>query len=210
MFLALAFSSPNSKAALKIKFVSSTVYLSQRNLMNTNEYLIRRSKIEDLDGIFDLYKTVSKTIGGLARAENEITMDYIRDFTEKSLERGVQFVMVDELNDNSIIAEIHCYKLAPVVFGHILGELTISVDSLYQGKGLGRKLFQALLDFVSAHRNDILRVELIARESNSRAIALYESLGFVKEGRMLHRIRSNAEFFEADIPMAWFNPNFNK
>jgi len=178
--------------------------------MNTNEYLIRRSKIEDLDGIFDLYKTVSKTIGGLARAENEITMDYIRDFTEKSLERGVQFVMVDELNDNSIIAEIHCYKLAPVVFGHILGELTISVDSLYQGKGLGSKLFQALLDFVSAHRNDILRVELIARESNSRAIALYESLGFVKEGRMLHRIRSNAEFFEADIPMAWFNPNFNK
>lgn len=32
-------------------------------------------------------------------------------------------------------------RIEPNVFGHILSELTISVDPFYQGKGLGRKLF---------------------------------------------------------------------
>ncbi len=178
--------------------------------MNANEYSIRRSRIDDLEGIFDLYKLVSKTLGGLARNENEIKKEYVKNFTDRSIENGVQFIIVDQLNDKKVLAEIHCYKLEPNVFGHILSELTISVDPFYQGKGLGRKLFQTLLDFVSLEKTDILRVELIARESNSRAIKLYESIGFVKEGRMENRIRGNENSFEADIPMAWFNPNFNE
>lgn len=178
--------------------------------MNTCEYLIRRSKSEDVDKIFDLYKNVSRTVGGLARTENEITKEYVKNFTDRALESGVQFVIIDELDDHKMIAEIHCYKLEPNVFGHILSELTISVDPTYQGKGLGRQLFQALLDFVRMNREDILRIELIARESNSKAIKLYESIGFVKEGRMVNRIHLTEDLFEADIPMAWFNPNFNK
>ncbi|MEZ5557846.1 MAG: hypothetical protein R3E86_04785 [Pseudomonadales bacterium] len=49
----------------------------------------------------------------------------------------------------------------------------------------------------------VLRVELIARESNSRAIRFYETLGFVIEGRLQARIRNLDGSLEADIPMAW-------
>jgi putative acetyltransferase len=51
-------------------------------------------------------------------------------------------------------------------------------------------------------------VELISRESNLKAISFYESLGFTREGKFEKRVRSNESEFEADIPMAWFNPNF--
>jgi ribosomal protein S18 acetylase RimI-like enzyme len=61
-----------------------------------------------------------------------------------------------------------------------------------------------LLDDIQLNRPDILRVELIARESNSKAIQLYEKLGFKIEGRFENRISNDNNSFEADIPMAWF------
>ncbi len=178
--------------------------------MNTDQFLIRKSTVEDLEKIFDLYNIVSKKVGGLARTENEITKNYVKNFVEKSLQNGIQFVIVDKLDNEKIIAEIHCYKLEPKVFGHVLSELTIVVDIECQGKGLGKKLFQTVLNYIMENRNDIFRVELIARESNTKAIKLYENIGFKIEGRLVNRIKNNENNFEADIPMAWFNPNFKK
>jgi ribosomal protein S18 acetylase RimI-like enzyme len=178
--------------------------------MNTEQFFIRKAVVKDFEKIFDLYNLVSKTIGGLARNENEITKDYVKNFVEKSLQNGIQFVIVDKLNHEKIIAEIHCYKLEPSVFGHILSELTIAVHTEHQGKGLGKKLFETVLDYIMENRNDILRIELIARESNTKAIKLYENIGFKIEGRLVNRIKNNENNFEADIPMAWFNPNFKQ
>ncbi|HQV77972.1 MAG TPA: N-acetyltransferase [Chitinophagales bacterium] len=178
--------------------------------MNTDQFLIRKAVSNDLSEIVDLYILVSKTIGGLARTENEITNDYVKEFMEKSLQNGVQFVIVDNFNNEKIIAEIHCYKLQPSVFGHILSELTIAVNTEYQGKGLGKKLFETVLNYITENRNDIFRVELIARESNTKALKLYESIGFKVEGRFINRIKNSENNFEADIPMAWFNPKFKQ
>lgn len=181
--------------------------LNDTNQTDSGDYLIRNSRPEDFQQIFSLYNLVSKTPGGLARTEGEITEGYVKNFTEKSIENGVQFVIVDHRNE-VIIGEIHCYKLEPSVFRHVLSELTISIADQYQDKGLGRKLFETLLNVVLTSRSDILRIELIARESNLKAIQLYESLGFVKEGKLENRIHVHGNIFEADIPMAWFNPNF--
>lgn len=178
--------------------------------MNTDQFFIRKAVVQDYEEILDLYNVVSKTIGGLARTENEITKEYVKKFIEKSSKNGIQFVIVDKLHNEKIIAEIHCYKLEPRVFGHILSELTIAVDTKYQGKGFGKKLFQTLLNYIMENRNDIFRVELIARESNTKAIKLYENIGFKIEGKLVNRIKNNENFFEADIPMAWFNPNFKR
>lgn len=176
--------------------------------MEETDYRIQTSKIEDVDSIFDLYKSISRSTGGLARVEGEITKEYVYNFTKKSIKNGIQLIVIDLKKDNQVIAEIHSYKLDPFVFSHVLSELTIAVHPDYQNQKLGRKLFQALLDFVKDKRSDILRVELIARESNTRAINLYESLGFLKEGRLERRINNGGKNYEADIPMAWFNPNF--
>jgi RimJ/RimL family protein N-acetyltransferase len=50
----------------------------------------------------------------------------------------------------------------------------------YRGKGLGRRLMQATLE--AAHEEGFVRIELMAHADNQRAIALYEKLGFVREG----------------------------
>jgi ribosomal protein S18 acetylase RimI-like enzyme len=172
----------------------------------TNFHL-RPATINDISGVYDLYKIVSKNIGGLARTSEEITKDYIENFSQKSIDAGIQF-LVESISDNRIVGEIHCYKLGPEVFNHVLGELTIAVHPDYQGKGLGKLLFKALLGKVKEERKDILRVELIARESNEKAIHFYQSLGFKVEGKLMNRIKSGTTGFEADIPMAWVNDNY--
>ncbi|WP_341225583.1 N-acetyltransferase [uncultured Arcticibacterium sp.] len=169
----------------------------------------RFARLDDKKRILNLYKKVSKNIGGIARTENEITENYIETNLKKAISNGVCLV-IENLNTNQLIGEIHCYKLEPNVFNHILSELTVVVDCEYQGQGLGKLLFTSLLENVENKRIEILRIELIARESNKKAIKFYEKLGFKIEGRFEKRIDNGTKNFEADIPMAWFNKNYTQ
>ena len=65
-----------------------------------------------------------------------------------------------------------------------------------------------MLTRVENERPDILRVELVVRESNKKAILFYMQLGFKIEGRFENRIDVRNGTFEADIPMAWMNKNY--
>lgn len=58
--------------------------------------------------------------------------------------------------------------------------LNIVVDERFRGRGIGRKLTQALLE--EGKRQGMQAFTLEVRVSNTPAIRLYESLGFVSEG----------------------------
>lgn len=166
-------------------------------------YTVTSAQPEDFSELVKLYQTVAAEEGGLARTQAEISEEYVRHFLRKSLENGL-ILVARPPETQALLGEIHCYALGPQVFSHVLGELTIAVHPASQGQGVGKALFTELLRQVREHRPDILRVELIARESNQKAIEFYQKLGFHSEGRMANRIRSVGGGFEADIPMAWF------
>ena len=177
----------------------------------SNENLIyRKATVKDTNDIFRLYKAQGKIAGTLARDESEINKKYVEEFTLRSLKNSTQFVAVNLMQNNLVVAEVHGYKLEPKSFNHVLSNITIVVHPTYQGKGVGKRLLETFLNNISQNRADILRVELIVRESNAKAIKLYESLGFKIEGRFERRIRSADNQLEADIPMAWMNPKFRR
>ncbi|HEY8937877.1 MAG TPA: N-acetyltransferase [Cyclobacteriaceae bacterium] len=169
---------------------------------------IRTADIDDFSKIKTLYKEVAKHHGGIARLEYEITDDYVENFLKKSLATGLIIVAENPEDPEQLIAEIHAYKSGINVFNHVLGDLTLVVHPAFQGKKLGRTIFTIFLEEIGRNRPDIGKVELIARESNLKAIALYESLGFSIEGRLEMRIKTPEGNYEADIPMGWQNPNF--
>lgn len=165
-------------------------------------FVIEPASAGDLHAIASLYRSVAAIEGGLARTAEEITEEYVGTFVTRSLENGI-LLIARRTDTNQIIGEIHAYTLGPKVFAHVLGELTIAVDPSFQGTGVGKALFSEFLEQVKVKRPDILRVELIARESNQKAIRFYEKMGFQIEGRFENRIRSVGGGYEADIPMAW-------
>lgn len=168
---------------------------------------IRKCRAEYWMEILELYQRVVATPGGLARTPDEITGVYVKEFQRKAHETGLSMIA---LSGMQIVGEVHAYKLNPRVFDHVLSDLTIAVHPDFQGQGVGRSLFTGFLQEIENHRPDILRVELISRESNLRAIQFYESLGFKQEGRFEQRIDRGDGTFEADIPMAWINPGFRR
>ena len=167
-------------------------------------FSIRASLPTDHDGVAALYRAVAASEGGLARSADEITDAYVEEFLQRVADGGLGLVAVDQAR--RIIGEIHAYRLEPRVFGHILSDLTIAVAPDRQGSGVGRALFAEFLRRVELERPEVLRVELIARESNARAIAFYETLGFCIEGRLERRIRGANGRLEADIVMGWLRP----
>lgn len=167
----------------------------------------REATLTDSPAILALYQEVAKS-GGIARRVDEITIEYITNFIEQSTTDGLIIVCEDPDNPEQVIAEVHAYKIGVAAFNHVLSNLTVVVHPQFQGKKIGRTIFTIFLEEIALHRHDIGRVELIAYESNRSAISLYQSLGFVIEGRMEMRFKTPDGKYEADIPMTWKNPNF--
>ena len=159
----------------------------------------RKPNPQDLAGIVQLYRKVAKIPGGLARLEHEIEESYVRDFLDKSISKGVGYIAED---NRQIVGEIHAYPSGLFCFSHVLSDLTIAVDPDCQGAGIGRNLFEKIMQDVQDDTK-FTRVELIARESNEKAIKFYESLGFEREGEFRNRIKNVDGSLESDIPMAW-------
>lgn len=172
-------------------------------MSDTPSYLVVPANKDDFAGIKTLYLQVARQGGGIARTEDEITDDYIRHNLDAALARGISYIAKA---GTSVVAEIHAYTPVPKLFSHVLSDLTIAVHPEYQGVGVGRAIFTALLDTVKNQHPNILRVELFVRESNLKAQAFYQSLGFQIEGHFAQRVRRPDGNLEADIPMAWLRP----
>lgn len=167
---------------------------------NSETIAIEPSCPDDAPAVYALYRRVAAIPGGLARLEHEVTPEYVGHALERATQGGLGLVA---RNEGRIVGEIHAARSPLFCFAHVLGELTIAVSPDAQGQGIGARLFGRFMQIVATERPDISRVELIARESNTNALRLYERLGFRAEGRMEGRIRNPDGSLEADIPMAW-------
>lgn len=168
----------------------------------------RTATPDDIPALVKLYKAVAKVEGYIARLEHEVTEEYVSHFVHASLERGLIIVGEHESSPGELIAEVHGYVSEITIFKHVIGDVTFLVHPDHQGKKIGRTIMMIFLDEIANHRPDIGKVELFTGESNRRAIYLYQSLGFLIEGRMEMRYKNPVGTYEADIPMGWVNPNF--
>lgn len=168
--------------------------------------IIRKATAQDKGAIIELHRKVAQISQGIARTETEITDQYMDSLFQTIERQGIMLVAID--STNQLVAEIHASKYGIHIFDHILTGLTIAVQPDYQGKGVGKMLFQAFLDDVQRTFPEVGRVELESRASNLKSIGLYHSLGFVQEGRMKNKTRNKDGSFENSLLMAWTKPGF--
>jgi RimJ/RimL family protein N-acetyltransferase len=75
------------------------------------------------------------------------------------------------------------------------GEFGVSVLREWWGRGVARALLEAMLAW--ARESGVVRkINLRVRADNVRAIALYERLGFVREGRVTRDLLVDGEFHD--------------
>lgn len=156
---------------------------------------IRAATLADRDAILALHRAAAVTPGALARAPEEVTPAY----AEGAIKSDICLVAIDD--DGLVCGEIHAKRETVALFAHVLGSLTVAVHPERQGKGIGSRLFEALIAWAKTQEPPILRIELAAGAGNPGAIRLYERLGFRHEGRQVARGRLPDGRFEDDILM---------
>lgn len=124
-------------------------------------------------------------------------VDAWRGFVRETREDGgVVLVAVDAAG--TVVGWCDVQRRGREGFRHV-GRLGIGMVPEVRGRGLGRRLISQAVQ--AAREQGMERIELEVFASNTRAIALYESAGFVHEGRK-RRVRKLDGRYDDDILMA--------
>lgn len=110
---------------------------------------------------------------------------------------------VDEEGAKKIVGVIQLYINKSLRVRHS-GFVAIMVHTEYQGKGIGRKLFEKLLD-IADNWIMLTRLELGVFVDNERAINLYKSLGFVIEGTKKFAAIKDGKYADEHIMARYHN-----
>jgi len=142
------------------------------------EVVIARMAIELIEGFHRALDVVARERKYLAFLEAP-PLEKTREFIMNNMAKGYpQFVAIaggDVVGWCDIIPKdrpIHIHS----------GILAIGLLLPFRGRGYGTALIEAALH--EAHRLGLVRIELTVHADNRRAIALYERVGFKKEGTM--------------------------
>jgi putative acetyltransferase len=151
--------------------------------------LIRQIQLRDRDEFRACLDSVARERKYLAQVEAP-PVEKVGDFVAQSVEQdAAQYVAVV---DNKIVGWCEVFSHWAYALKHV-GTLGMGVHASFRGQGLGRALLLRTLEH--ALKKEIYRVTLEAREDNTRAIRLYESVGFKHEGRAPCALRFEGQFY---------------
>ncbi|QYA11376.1 GNAT family N-acetyltransferase [Rhizobium sp. AB2/73] len=153
---------------------------------------------EHIEGFHKALDTVAREREYLSLLE-AFPLEETRIFLLGMIEKGnPQFVA---LADGKVVGWCDISRHAFPSHAHA-GRLGMGIIPAYRGRGLGRRLLEATLR--AARDAEIERIELSVHADNDRAIALYEKVGFVREGLARNSVRIDGRYKDA-IHMAFFH-----
>jgi RimJ/RimL family protein N-acetyltransferase len=152
-------------------------------LKDETQITIRVPEIKDAKGLIEHVKKINKESTFLIREEEEF------NFTIKQQESFIRARVNSDIN-LFIIAEVEGKIIGSCILSgtnlkrekHKV-DLNISIQKEYWGIGIGKRLIEISIGW--AKENNIEKIGLKVDTSNSRAVGLYEKLGFEVEGRLL-------------------------
>ena len=140
---------------------------------NEPEIMIRRMRLEDVDAVTEIERAT-------------FARPWSRESFRQEMERNKAARYLVALRDGRIVG----YAGAWIILdeSHITN---IAVAEEERGKGIGRRLTEALMQYISNLGAAYATLEV--RVSNERAQHLYKSLGFVSVGKRKRYYEDNGE-----------------
>lgn len=159
---------------------------------------LREARVEDTEVLANAERAAALKPGQLASRPEEILDSTTRATIKRSIGGADgKFVVAEE--DGRIVGHAVLNPMGLIATKHIV-RLTMVVHPGNEGRGIGKQLLSALLDW-ARKAPGVRRVELNVRSTNARAVGLYRSLGFVEQGRQIQRIRIDEQTFVDDLEM---------
>jgi RimJ/RimL family protein N-acetyltransferase len=161
-------------------------------LENGDTLIIRRGTVEDAVRLSHYISRVAGQSDFLTFEPGEVTG--INNTSHEKLPTASGLVLLAEVNGR-LVGNLNFMRGARSKIWHS-GEFGITVDKLFWGQGIGRKLIACLLEWARKQKN-IRKINLKVRSDNERAIALYKCMGFEEEGLLRREFYSKEIFYDA-------------
>ena len=174
--------------------------MSKNKLQNTT---IRTARVEDSAALLEIQREVVAEGQYFISVSEEFnkTVEEQHEWVKSSLENERETLLVAEVS-GEIVGWI-CFNTQNRKRLSHTGSIGIMVKKEMRNAGIGRVLLEELLAWAKLNPF-IEKVSLAVFATNTRAITLYKSLGFVEEGRKIKEYKLNDHEYLDDILMSIF------
>ena len=176
------------------------IYKSRKLSLGEHEVILRSATLDDAEMLQRYISTVCGETRFLLCESDEIGItkeeefEFIKRHNESPDEMLIIGFIDGEHAGNCSFEKVSGSRR----YKHRVG-IGIALYQRFAGLGLGRLMLNALLEEVKSQGYE--QVELAVKANNTRAIHLYESLGFVEYGRLPNADKYDDGTYDADILM---------
>lgn len=156
--------------------------MRQVELRSGESLVIREAEESDAAAIIAFIKAVGDETDYLTFSGDQFNLTIAEECEIiKTHRQASNRIFVIGLLDDLIVGQLNVVASPKPRLQHI-GEFGISTRKTHWGKGVATAILQYMLDW--AHTNPVIRkINLKANANNTKAIALYQRMGFALEGR---------------------------
>ncbi len=168
-----------------------------RSLPTGSQLRIREAEAVDAGAVLDYLHRVSAESPFLSFGVGEFDKDLEQEraYLADSRSSENSLFLIAEV-DGRIVAGADCHGGKKPRLRHF-GEIGISVAQASWGMGIASDLMRQIIGW--AEGAGLRKLNLHVRTDNTRALALYEKLGFRHEGRVTRGIRNEGSFHDVLI-----------
>ena len=157
---------------------------------------IRPPRMSDANSALEFINTLSNEHTYITMQGEQQTLKdeqkYLRNMLKKI--RSHNAVQLLALDGNKVIANT-TIELG-IRVNHHIGMFGIAISDGYRDGGLGSSLIKLLLEYAKDNLPDLKIVELKCFASNSKAIHVYQKLGFVQHGLLPKAVLYKGEYID--------------
>ncbi|WP_024954310.1 GNAT family N-acetyltransferase [Sulfurospirillum arcachonense] len=168
--------------------------MSSKNLENEKIYL---SSIENENDISKMYYWINnKELVNFNSSFFPVHLkNHIEWFENIRKDKSTVIFGIRKKEDNELIGTCQLHSINPI---HKKAELQIRLQLESSSKGYGKEALKILIDYGFNDLN-LNKIYLNVFETNSRAISLYEKMGFQKEGILRRDIFLNGKYINVYV-----------
>ncbi len=169
-------------------------------------FVLRAPEPDDVPALYS-YRNDAEVASALGGFSHRLSKEDLLQWVEFHRRRSDECVwVIAEAGNGKCVGHVGLYeidyRIRKAEFAICIGEKAL------WGKGLGERITRAVLDYGFRQLN-LHRIELSVLETNARALRLYESMGFDREGVLRDAQFKNGRYISV-ILMAVFQEDWSR